>query len=138
MHGNIRQLVCVQCRGVQQLCAASLKRLKAKQPIPCPSCSGGPAMRCRVMLYDDAEGAHPNLLEGTGRKEHVHIEQKELSLQPALAVVCLACKGTVLGSWGLQAQCCRSSDVLFGCRPTWTLPSHCLGNRSWSSDACAG
>ena len=56
MHGNIRQLVCAKCRRVQPLTAALLRRLKAQQKIACPSCPGSPAMRCRIMLYDDDEG----------------------------------------------------------------------------------
>ena len=59
MHGNIRQMVCVRCRGVKPLTATLLRRLKAKQKIACTSCPGKPAMRCRIMLYDDAEGARP-------------------------------------------------------------------------------
>lgn len=56
MHGNIRQMVCVECHQVQPLTAALLRRLKAKQHIACPASPEHPPMRCRIMLYDDAEG----------------------------------------------------------------------------------
>ena len=69
MHGNIRQLVCVKCHSVNPLTAALLRRLKAKQKIACTACQGAPHMRCRIMLYDDAEGAalllmHPECSPG--------------------------------------------------------------------------
>ena len=56
MHGNIRQLVCPDCRTVTALDEALLKSLKAKTPVPCTSCPC-PTVRCRIMLYDDAQGA---------------------------------------------------------------------------------
>ena len=57
------------CVGVQstlvlqvvQMTAAHLSKLRSKRCIPC-TCQPGASLRCRIMLYDDAEGA--SALEG--------------------------------------------------------------------------
>jgi len=55
MHGNINQLVCPSCGVVVMMTPALLRKLKSKKPVPCTKCNCG-AIRCRIMLYDDAEG----------------------------------------------------------------------------------
>lgn len=55
MHGNIRQLVCPGCGGVQQLCRAAVNAMKGGEAVRCPSC-GQADLRFKVMLYDDGEG----------------------------------------------------------------------------------
>ena len=56
MHGSIRQLVCPACGDVTEMSPATHAMLRAQAPIECPACRAG-VLRCRVMLYDDAEGA---------------------------------------------------------------------------------
>ena len=58
MHGNINQLVCPSCGVVVIMTPALLRKLRGKKAIPCPKCDCE-AVRCRIMLYDDAEGMHP-------------------------------------------------------------------------------
>ena len=55
MHGNINQLVCPSCGVVVMMTPALLRKLRSKKPVPCTKCNCG-AIRCRIMLYDDAEG----------------------------------------------------------------------------------
>ena len=55
MHGNINQLVCPSCGVVVMMTPALLRKLRSKKPVPCTKCDCG-AIRCRIMLYDDAEG----------------------------------------------------------------------------------
>ncbi len=55
MHGNINQLVCPSCGVVVMMTPALLRKLRSKKPVPCAKCNCG-AIRCRIMLYDDAEG----------------------------------------------------------------------------------
>ena len=57
MHGSINQLVCSECSAVAAMTPASLKSLRAKRGIPCRACEAA-SVRMRIMLYDDAEGAH--------------------------------------------------------------------------------
>ncbi len=56
MHGSIRQLVCPACGDVTEMSPATHAALRTQTPIACPACRAG-VLRCRVMLYDDAEGA---------------------------------------------------------------------------------
>ena len=56
MHGSIRQLVCPACGDVTAMSPATHTMLRVQTAIPCPACHRG-VLRCRVMLYDDAEGA---------------------------------------------------------------------------------
>ena len=55
MHGSIRQLVCPSCGDVTEMSPATHGMLRAQTAIPCAACQAG-VLRCRVMLYDDAEG----------------------------------------------------------------------------------
>ena len=55
MHGNINQLVCPSCGVVVMMTPALLRKLRSKKPVPCTKCDCG-AIRCRIMLYDDAAG----------------------------------------------------------------------------------
>ena len=55
MHGSIRQLVCPECGAVSLMTPQLHRMLRSQIPIPCATC-GEAALRCRVMLYDDAEG----------------------------------------------------------------------------------
>ncbi|KAL0025490.1 hypothetical protein WJX77_005468 [Trebouxia sp. C0004] len=54
MHGNINQLVCPSCGVVVMMTPALLRKLRSKKPVPCTKCTCR-AIRCRIMLYDDAE-----------------------------------------------------------------------------------
>jgi NAD-dependent SIR2 family protein deacetylase len=54
MHGSIHDLVCPACGVVTAVTAALLRRIRAKQPLPC-ACAEA-CLRMRVMLYDDGEG----------------------------------------------------------------------------------
>ncbi|KAL0035673.1 hypothetical protein WJX79_007444 [Trebouxia sp. C0005] len=54
MHGNINQLVCPSCGVVVMMTPALLRKLRSKKPVPCTKCNCR-AIRCRIMLYDDAE-----------------------------------------------------------------------------------
>lgn len=56
MHGNIRQMVCPSCEGVEPLTRASMAQMKQKEEIPCLRC-GEDNMRFRVMLYDDEQAS---------------------------------------------------------------------------------
>ena len=55
MHGNINQLVCPSCGVVVMMTPALLRKLRSKKAVPCAKCDCQ-AIRCRIMLYDDAEG----------------------------------------------------------------------------------
>ena len=55
MHGNINQLVCPSCGVVVLMTPGLLRKLRSKKAIPCSKCDCQ-AVRCRIMLYDDAEG----------------------------------------------------------------------------------
>lgn len=57
MHGSINQLVCSECSAVATITPAALRSLRAKRGIPCCACEAA-SLRVRIMLYDDAEGAH--------------------------------------------------------------------------------
>ncbi len=57
MHGNINQLVCPSCGVVVMMTPALLRKLRSKKPVPCTKCDCE-AIRCRIMLYDDAEGTY--------------------------------------------------------------------------------
>jgi NAD-dependent SIR2 family protein deacetylase len=62
LHGNIFNLVCHSCGHVEPLDQAYLKSMRARRPMPCPTCSEASSstanMRPKVLLYDDAEGEH--------------------------------------------------------------------------------
>ena len=60
IHGNISQLVCPECGAVTPMNASFIRQMRAKKPIPCNMCSCQ-AIRCRVMLYGDADGEHLSL-----------------------------------------------------------------------------
>jgi NAD-dependent SIR2 family protein deacetylase len=54
MHGNIHELVCPSCGNVTEVTPPHLKRMRAKQPLPCRC--GEAHLRMRIMLYNDDEG----------------------------------------------------------------------------------
>eukprot|EP00891_Asterochloris_glomerata_P008300 jgi/Astpho2/8300/Aster-01378 len=54
IHGNISQLVCPECGAVTPMNVTFIRQLRAQKPIPCTKCSCQ-AIRCRVMLYGDAD-----------------------------------------------------------------------------------
>lgn len=57
MHGNVRHLVCAECHATLPLDAGLAGRLRALQQVPCPAPGcGNPALRFKIMMYDDAEG----------------------------------------------------------------------------------
>ena len=63
MHGSITQIVCTNedCNLVLDMDDDLLSSLAAKKDIPCPKCKD-PSMRCRIMLYDDKDGASYSFL----------------------------------------------------------------------------
>lgn len=58
MHGSIKQLVCPDedCKAVVQMDDVLMARLLDQQHIPCNRCLCQ-SIRCRIMLYDDKDGA---------------------------------------------------------------------------------
>jgi NAD-dependent SIR2 family protein deacetylase len=58
MHGSIQQMVCPlqDCRTVVDMDDSLMKQLLRREDIPCQRCPCT-SIRCRIMLYDDKEGA---------------------------------------------------------------------------------
>mmetsp|Transcript_5275 Transcript_5275/g.14718 ORF Transcript_5275/g.14718 Transcript_5275/m.14718 type:complete len:358 (+) Transcript_5275:163-1236(+) len=56
MHGNIRQMVCTECRCWAFMDNSKSRQVQRKRVVPCHNCGKGPGLRPRVMLYDDDEG----------------------------------------------------------------------------------
>jgi len=58
MHGSIHEMVCPleDCRTVVDMDDTLMKQLLRREDIPCQRCPCT-SIRCRIMLYDDKEGA---------------------------------------------------------------------------------
>ena len=57
MHGNVHSLVCATCGATASAAAAPVAHIRARRAVPCAACppQGAPALRFKVMLYEDAD-----------------------------------------------------------------------------------
>ena len=97
MHGNINQLVCPSCGVVVMMTPALLRKLRSKKAVPCTKCDCQ-SIRCRIMLYDDAEG---NLFSDLSLTD-VLVQILTAKYLMWLQFSCISLPATQMSSQGLQ------------------------------------